>query len=67
MGKKSRRKPAKPPRAPNTPDTAAGDDDWPSPPGADDQNWWTTKVLPEPGTEVEYVFHSKKLHLKDME
>ena len=41
MGKKSRRKPAKPPRAPNTPDTAAGDDDWPSPPGADDQNWWT--------------------------
>ena len=26
----------------------------------DDQNWWTTKLLPEPGTEVEYVFHSKK-------
>ena len=29
----------------------------------DDQNWWTTKVLPEPGTEVEYVFHSKKSKL----
>ena len=26
----------------------------------DDQNWWMTKLLPEPGTEVEYVFHSKK-------
>ena len=26
----------------------------------DDQNWWTTKALPEPGTEVEYIFHSKK-------
>jgi hypothetical protein len=26
----------------------------------DDQNWWTTKDLPEPGTEVSFVFHSKK-------
>jgi len=32
----------------------------------DDQNWWTTKALPEPGTEVEFVFHSKKpkLHVE---
>ena len=26
----------------------------------DDQNWWTTKDLPEPGTEVSFVFHGKK-------
>ena len=32
----------------------------------DDQNWWTTKELPEPGTEVEFVFHAKKpkLHVE---
>jgi hypothetical protein len=23
----------------------------------DDQNWWLTKLVPEPGTEVEFVFH----------
>ncbi|MCB9877571.1 MAG: hypothetical protein H6835_08230 [Planctomycetes bacterium] len=23
----------------------------------DDQNWWTTNKLPEPGTEVQFVFH----------
>lgn len=23
----------------------------------DDQNWWTTTLLPEPGTDVEFVFH----------
>ena len=39
MGKKSRRKPAKPPRAPNTPDTAAG---------GDDQDWWINgEAVPE--------------------
>ena len=39
MGKKSRRKPAKPPRAPNTPDTAAG---------GDDQDWWVNgEAVPE--------------------
>jgi hypothetical protein len=32
----------------------------------DDQNWWTTKELPEPGTEVQFVFHGKKpkLHVE---
>ncbi|HEB54417.1 MAG TPA: hypothetical protein ENI87_14285 [bacterium] len=23
----------------------------------DDQNWWTTDLLPEPGTEMQFVFH----------
>ena len=31
----------------------------------DDQNWWTTKALPEPGTELDYVFHSKKPKLHE--
>lgn len=26
----------------------------------DDQNWWTTKLLPAPGTEVQFVFHRKE-------
>lgn len=26
----------------------------------DDQNWWTTKVLPAPGTDVQFVFHKKR-------
>ena len=39
MGKKSRRKVAKPPRTPNTPDTAAG---------GDDQDWWVNGgAMPE--------------------
>lgn len=30
----------------------------------DDQNWWTTSLVPQPGTEVEFVFHrtEPKLH-----
>ncbi|MFN3241569.1 MAG: YdjY domain-containing protein [Planctomycetota bacterium] len=31
----------------------------------DDQNWWTTKLVPEPGTELEFVFHSKKPKLHE--
>ncbi|MCK5944125.1 MAG: hypothetical protein KAI24_19220 [Planctomycetes bacterium] len=31
----------------------------------DDQNWWTTDLVPEPGTKVEFVFHSKKSKLHE--
>ena len=32
----------------------------------DDQNWWTTTKLPEPGTAVEFVFHATEpaLHVE---
>lgn len=35
----------------------------------DDQNWWTTNVLPPPDTEVEVVFHKAqpKLHQQRLE
>ena len=32
----------------------------------DDQNWWTTTKLPEPGTEIEFIFHATEpaLHVE---
>ncbi len=32
----------------------------------DDQNWWVTNKLPEPGTEMKFIFHAIKpaLHVK---